>query len=106
MLPASAPPKARFPAGLHVGILPRFFGVFVLEFQQKWNESRRNYGMQKEGAPAPSKIHCSVQIRATPLLRAASATAAATALPTRGSNAAGRIYSSLSSSSEISPAMA
>ena len=48
----------------------------------------------------------SFQILATPVFLAASATAAATALPTRGSKAAGRIYSSFSSSSLISPAMA
>ena len=39
--------------------------------------------------------------RATPVLRAASATALATAGPTLGSNAAGMMYSSFSSSSEI-----
>src|SRR5699024_9408221 len=44
--------------------------------------------------------------RATPLSRAAWATAAATASGTRGSNALGRMFSSLSSSSGIRPAMA
>lgn len=43
---------------------------------------------------------------ATPVLRAASATAVATALPTRGSKAAGMIYSSVSSSSVMRFAMA
>ena len=44
--------------------------------------------------------YCS-QILATPVLRAASATALATASPTLGSKAAGMMYSSFSSSSEI-----
>ena len=43
---------------------------------------------------------------ATPLFLAASATALATAGPTRSSNAAGRMYSALSSSSEMSPEIA
>lgn len=47
-----------------------------------------------------------IYILATPVLRAASATAAATPFPTRGSNAAGIIYSGLSSSSVMSPAKA
>ena len=46
------------------------------------------------------------QIRATPVSRAACATAFATAGPTRGSNAAGMMYSAVSSSSPINSASA
>ncbi|MPN30142.1 hypothetical protein SDC9_177600 [bioreactor metagenome] len=58
------------------------------------------------GQPKPSAAKQTGQILATPLLRAASATAEATASFTRGSNGAGMIYSAESVSSETSPASA
>ena len=78
---------------------------------------RRMNDWVRRRAEAPLRLHagrrlrgpggCFVrQMRATPLLRAASATAAATVLPTRGSNALGMMYSAHSSSSETREAMA
>ena len=100
---------ARF--GLPVDcIIPHGLGNSVLKSRQNRNRLRHNHGgtiNKKSGDAATFEaVGNGDQMRATPLLRAASATAAATALPTRGSNAAGRMYSSLSSSSELSPAIA